>query len=113
MTNKELILSVFDKAISKNKALDTYKYSVCFVVLILKKYGGAEAVVADGLNLERKRKYLNEQLNDDGYYLNSNNTVRITGAAADLSLLIGSKIDDLMSDTYSQVAEIMKDAKDA
>lgn len=112
MTNKQIILNAFDKAIenSKNSPEDSLPIAIGFIVcLTSKEVGelaiGLETVIVDEINMQRKRDYLAKKLDDDGFYIGTNKTVQVGTIFSDYMPIIGNAMREAISDFYSQTFE--------
>lgn len=103
-THKQTILDAFDramKAIPDPEAM----YAVGFIVVMTGKSAcdmilASEAVIIDECNLERKRNYLAEKLDDDGYYIGTDKTVKVGEVFSGYLDLISEKLREAMEDIY-------------
>ena len=103
-THKQKILDSFDramKAVPDPKAM----YAVGFIVVMTGKSAGemdlaSEAVIIDECNFERKRNYLAEKLDDDGYYIGTDKTVKVGEVFSGYLHLISESLQEAMEDIY-------------
>lgn len=108
-TKKQHILNAFDKAI-ENSANSESELPIALVFLVCltgKAAGnngiGVELVIIDEINLQRKRDYLAEKLDDDGFYIGTDQTVQVGTVVSNYMPLIGKQLQEALSNFYSQI----------
>lgn len=86
LTVKQKVLNAFDVCISeiekRNNSNNRTMHAIGFIVALRGKAVqnhqgvGFEVVIVDEVNMKRKRDYLATSLNEEGFYINSNNCVQ-------------------------------------
>lgn len=108
-SKKQLILNAFDKAIeNSNNSTSHTPLALGFLVCLTGKAAGrngvgVELVVVDEVNLQRKRDYLAEKLDDDGFYAGTDKTVQVGTVVSNYMPFIGKQLQGALSNFYSQI----------